>query len=342
MPAFLPEADAAIRKNRTAILLLNLGTPDAPTPPAVRRYLREFLSDPRIVELPRALWWPILNGFILPFRAKKSAQKYASIWMPTGSPLKVHTARQASLLHDFFSDAGHPVVVDYAMRYGQPGIPETLSRLKAAGCTRILLLPMYPQYSATTTASAFDAAFAWFQQTRRQPELRLVRSFADDPAYIAALAASVSEHWRQNGRPDRDSRLLISFHGMPRHMVEAGDPYPDECRMTATRLAEALGLSQSEYLLAYQSRFGRGEWIGPATSQSLVTLGREGVRRVDLICPGFPADCLETLEEIALAGKTAFLQAGGKAFHFIPGLNEREDWIHALAALALRHMPGWL
>lgn len=341
MSGYRAEPAVSGASGQTAILLINLGSPETPTPPDVKRFLREFLSDPRIVEAPRILWRLILNALILPRRAKTSADKYASIWTPAGSPLKVHTEKQVKLLRGFLGQAGHHVIVAQAMRYGEPSIPSTLSRLKTAGCTRILLLPLYPQYSATTTATAFDAAFSWMQQTRNQPELRLVRSFASDSGYIAALAASVREHWMKNGQPDASTRLLMSFHGLPSAMAEQGDPYPEECRTSARLLAEALSLSENDYLLCFQSRFGRAEWVQPYTMPSLVALGKQGIRRVDVICPGFPADCLETLEEIAQAGKNTFLQAGGQEFHFIPGLNERDDWIHTLSNLAIRHLQGW-
>lgn len=328
---------------QTAVLLINLGTPEAPTTTAVRRYLKEFLFDPRVVEIPRPIWWLILNGIILNIRPKKSAEKYAQVWTAEGSPLKVHTAAQARRLQGFLGEAGHRVVVDYAMRYGQPSIPATLSRLKAAGCTRILLLPLYPQYAASTTASAFDAVYAWMRTIRNQPELRSVRSFADHPGYIGALAASVREHWRLNGRPADSSayRLLMSFHGLPRYTLDRGDPYYCECQKTARLLAEALALSKDEYLVCFQSRFGRTEWLQPYTAPTLHTLGQQGIQRVDVICPGFPADCLETLEEIALEGKNEFTQAGGKEYHYIPCLNERDDWTHALSDIAATYLQGW-
>lgn len=326
---------------RTAVILINLGTPEAPTAAALRPYLKEFLSDPRVVEIPRAVWWLILNGIILNTRPKKSAEKYASVWMPEGSPLKVHTMRQAALLQGLLGERGHQVTVEYAMRYGQPSIAATLTRLKAQGCTRILLLPLYPQYSASTSATAFDAAYGWAQSTRNQPELRTVRSFADDPGYIAALAASVREHWQTNGRPTESYRLIMSFHGVPRYTLDKGDPYHCECQKTGRLLAEALGLSNDEYQVSFQSRFGRAEWLQPYTAPTLHALGEKGLQRVDVICPGFPADCLETLEEIAMEGKTEFMQAGGKDYRYIPCLNEREDWIHALADLAAKHLQGW-
>jgi ferrochelatase len=342
MPRYLPEP--AYRHGtpaKTAILLVNLGTPEAPTAPAVRRYLKEFLSDPRVVEIPRAIWWLILNGIILNVRPKKSAAKYASVWTPEGSPLKVHTERQTKLLRGLLGQTGHQVVVDYAMRYGQPSIPATLSRLKAEGCTRILLLPLYPQYASSTTATANDAAYTWSQATRNQPEIRSVRSFADHPGYIAALAASVREYWTKNPRNSDSYRLIMSFHGVPRYTLDKGDPYHCECQKTGRLLAEALGLTKDDYQICFQSRFGRAEWLQPYTAPTLTALGQQGVRRIDMICPGFPADCLETLEEIAIEGKHDFIAAGGKEYGYIPALNERDDWIRALADIATTHLQGW-
>ncbi|MBP9803999.1 MAG: ferrochelatase [Candidatus Accumulibacter sp.] len=342
MPRYQPEP--AYRHGSaaaTAVLLINLGTPAAPTGQAVRAYLKEFLSDPRVVEIPRAVWWLILNGIILNVRPRRSAEKYASVWTAEGSPLKVHVERQSRLLRGFLGQAGHRVVVDYAMRYGQPSIPVTLARLKAEGCTRMLLLPLYPQYSATTTATAFDAAGAWLQSVRNQPELRMVRSFADHPGYIAALAASVREHWANRGRPASAYRLVMSFHGLPRYTLDKGDPYHCECHKTGRLLAEALGLAAEQYQICFQSRFGRAEWLQPYTVATLKKLAKQGVQRVDVICPGFPADCLETLEEIAIEGKSEFMQAGGEEYYYLPCLNERDDWIHALAGLAANHLQGW-
>ncbi len=326
---------------KTAVLLINLGTPEAPIAPAVRRYLKEFLSDPRVVEIPRAIWWLILNVIILNVRPKKSAEKYATIWTRDGSPLKVHTEKQARLLQTFLSQAGHQVVVDYAMRYGQPSIPETLSRLKSADCTRFLLLPLYPQYSSSTTATAFDSAFNWATQIRNQPEMRTIRSFKDDPGYIEALAASVRKHWAETSQPAASYRLVMSFHGVPRRTLDKGDPYHCECHKTGRLLAEALKLDKEKYVICFQSRFGRAEWLQPYTASTLAELGRQGVEQIDIICPGFPADCLETLEEIAIEGKTEFIQAGGKDFRYIPCLNESEEWIAALAHLVEKHLQGW-
>ncbi len=328
-------------EGKTAILLINLGTPDAPNPPAVRRYLKEFLSDPRVVEIPRAIWWLILNGIILNVRPKKSAEKYGAIWTRDGSPLRVHIERQAKLLHGFLGNAGHHVVVEYAMRYGKPSIAGTLTRLKEEGCKRILLIPLYPQYSSSTTATALDVAFAWMQKLRNQPEIRTVRSFSDNLGYIEALANSVRKHWMAHGRPTNSYRLIMSFHGVPRYTLEKGDPYHCECHKTARLMAETLNIGTDQYQTTFQSRFGRAEWLTPYTAQTLAELGQSGVERVDVICPGFTADCLETLEEIAMEGKTEFLQAGGKEFHYIPCLNEQEDWIRALAELASTHLQGW-
>ncbi len=333
-PAFAHGAPA-----RTAILLVNLGTPEAPTRAAVRRYLKEFLSDPRVVEIPRPLWWLILNGVILNLRPAKSAAKYALIWDQDGSPLRVHTERQARLLRGYLGAQGHPaLVVDFAMRYGEPSIASVLAQLKQQRCERILVLPLYPQYAASTTATALDAVSASLSRTRNIPELRLVKHFHDHPAYIAALAEGVRKHWAQHGRPDK---LLMSFHGLPRFTLERGDPYHCECQKTARLLAEALALAPEQYQLSFQSRFGRAQWLQPYTAATLAQWGKQGLRRVDVICPGFVADCLETLEEIGMECRAEFLNAGGKEFHLIPCLNESDAWIQALAQIALEHARGW-
>lgn len=342
MPVYLPEPEYRHgTAPRTAVLLINLGTPEAPTAPALRRYLKEFLSDPRVVEIPRLVWWPILNGIILNTRPKKSAEKYAAVWTKEGSPLRVHTAAQAKLLQGYLGHAGHAVIVDYAMRYGKPSVADALTRLKQQNCTRILLLPLYPQYAGSTTATALDAAFAHLQQVRNQPEIRTVRNFHEHPGYIAALAASVRQHWNQAGLPGKSYRLFMSFHGVPRRTLDLGDPYHCECRKTGRLLAEALNLAPEQVELCFQSRFGKAEWLQPYTAPTLERLGREGVERVDVICPGFVADCLETLEEIALEGKASFLGSGGKEFHYIPCLNQRPEWLSALADIALQHLQGW-
>ena len=341
MPRFLPEPgpqEGAVAK--TAILLVNLGTPDAPTAQAVRRYLAQFLSDPRVIELPRAVWLPILHGIVLTTRPRQSARKYAQIWSTDGSPLKVHTERQARLLADRLrTEIRSPLGVEYAMRYGEPSIFRTLARLKSDGCDRILIVPMYPQYAASTTGSVFDEVARYLQQVRATPEIRLVKHFHDHAAYIGALAASVREHWEQWDRPDR---LVVSFHGLPQYSIERGDPYHRECQKTARLLAEELQLPSDQWQIAFQSRFGRLEWLKPYTASVLAELAGKGVRRVDLVCPGFVCDCLETLEELGIEGKQDFLGAGGKEFHLLPCLNEREDWISALAAIAQEHLAGWV
>lgn len=344
MPRYAPEPPHSHgNEQKTALLLVNLGTPEAPTAKALRRYLGEFLWDPRVVEIPRALWWPILKGIILNLRPPKSAAKYAQIWLPEGSPLLVHTARQAKLLRGVLAvnriNQSQGIVIDHAMRYGQPSIPAVLDRLKADGCTRFLIVPLYPQYAASATASVYDAVADWLKRTRNIPELRLVHDFHDHPGYIAALAASVRAHWARHGRPDK---LVMSFHGLPRYTLDRGDPYHCQCQKTARLLAEALDLAPDRWQLTFQSRFGRAEWLQPYTQATLELLAGSGIGRVDVICPGFVGDCLETLEEIAIECKSAFLQAGGKEFHYIPCLNERDDWIAVLADLARQHLGDWL
>jgi ferrochelatase len=323
---------------RTAVLLCNLGTPDAPTAPAVRRYLAQFLSDPRVVEIPRWLWWPILHGIILRTRPAKSAAKYASIWTREGSPLRIWTEKQATLLQGFLGEAGHRVVVRHAMRYGQPDIASQLSALQTAGATRVLIVPLYPQYSAATTASVMDEVFTWGRGTRALPELRHINHFHDDEGYLQALERRVRQHWAVHGRPDK---LVMSFHGMPHRTLLLGDPYHCECHKTARLLAQRLNLSEQEHVVTFQSRFGKARWLEPYTEPTLRQLAQSGVQRVDVICPGFVSDCIETLEEIAMEGKQAFLSSGGKVFNYIACLNDDLTWIQALSQLVLRHMQGW-
>ncbi len=323
----------------TAILLVNLGTPDAPTASALRRYLKEFLWDPRVVEIPRALWWLILHGIILPLRPARSAEKYAKIWLEEGSPLRVHTERQAKLLKGLLGQQGHTdIKIDWAMRYGNPSISHALDQLKQKGVERVLILPLYPQYAASTTASVMDDVMHWIKQTRNPPELRIIKQYPAHPGYIAALAASVREHWMMHGRGER---LVISFHGLPQRSLLLGDPYFCLCQKTGRLLAESLGLTSDEYLITFQSRFGKAKWLQPYTQPTLEKLARDGVTHVDVICPGFVADCLETLEEIAMECKDAFLASGGKAFSYIPCMNERADWIAALGDIATTHLAGW-
>jgi protoporphyrin/coproporphyrin ferrochelatase len=333
---FLPEPQPRQGEHaRSAVLLVNLGTPDSPTPKAVRRYLRQFLSDPRVIEIPRLLWLPILYCVVLATRPQASARKYASIWSPEGSPLRVHTEQQANLLGERL---GPRIRVEFAMRYGEPSIPGVLARLKADGCERVLLFPLYPQYAASTTASALDHAAEYLRKTRNVPEIRLIKEFHEHPAYIDALAGLVRDHWRESGRAQK---LVMSFHGLPSYTLARGDPYAHQCQRTARLLAERLGLAEGEWQLAFQSRFGRTAWIEPYTATTLADCGRRGMHRVDVVCPGFVADCLETLEELGIEGRKAFLDAGGKEFHLLPCLNERADWIDALAIIARQHLGGW-
>ncbi|TAK91226.1 MAG: ferrochelatase [Burkholderiaceae bacterium] len=336
---FKPEPDYKHgSETRTAILLVNLGTPEAATANAVRRYLAEFLSDPRVVEIPQALWKIILHGWVLRTRPSRSAAKYASIWMPEGSPLKTHTMNQAKLLRGYLSDRDVSVDVAYAMRYGSPGIADVLDALKARGVDRILLLPLYPQYSGTTTAAVMDEVSRWMLSTRNQPELRTVKHFHDDVGYIEALATAVHDYWQKHGWPEK---LVMSFHGVPERTLLRGDPYHCECRKTARLLAEQLKLEPEQYVVTFQSRFGRAKWLRPYTVSMLGKLARHGSKRVDVICPGFVSDCLETLEEIGIEGKQQFLKFGGSEFHLIPCLNTQDAWIHALADIAQQHLQGW-
>jgi len=323
---------------KTAVLFVNLGTPEAPTPAAVRVYLKEFLSDPRVVEIPRLIWWLILNGIILPFRSKQSAHKYATIWTPEGSPLKVHTEKQSQLLQSNLTARGIDVRVEMAMRYGHPSVTSVLDKLKADGFDRILLLPAYPQYSATTTASIFDAVFSHFANIRNVPELRLIKHYHDHDAYITALAQTLRTHWEQHGRADK---LVMSFHGVPKRTLMMGDPYHCECYKTARLIAEKCGLSKDDYLVTFQSRFGKAEWLQPYTAPTLEKLAAEGVKRLDVMCPGFTSDCLETLEEIAMEAKEDFLAAGGTEYRYISCLNESNTWIDAMADLVVSHTQGW-
>jgi len=327
---------------RTAVLLVNLGTPTAPEAGAVRRYLRQFLSDPRVVEIPRVVWLPILYGVILTVRPRKSAAKYAAIWTDKGSPLAWHSEQQTLLLRGYLGERGLDVDVRLAMRYGEPSIARVLAELRAANTERVLVLPMYPQYSATTTATVFDAVYAELTRSRNPPELRTVKHFHDHAGYIEALKQSVLAHWKKHGSMrDAGGKLLMSFHGVPRRTLDLGDPYHCECRKTGRLLAEALGLGKDEYVVTFQSRFGKAEWLQPYTAPTLQALGRQGLARVDVICPGFVADCLETLEEINIEGRQEFLTGGGKTFHYIDCLNESPAFIHALADLAASHLQGW-
>ena len=311
------------------ILMTNLGTPEAPTAPALRKYLAEFLGDPRVVTLPRLLWLPILYGPILTFRPKKSAEKYAKIWTTDGSPLKVNTERQAKLVKGLFGLQRQDLLIAWGMRYGQPSIANQLDALLSQGARRVVVLPLYPQYAGSTTESTQDAVTAWRKKNPNTP-VTLISNYHDHPAYIGALAESVRAHWEKNGRADK---LVMSFHGIPQQVVDQGDPYADQCKHTGKLLAAELGLNENQWKLTFQSRFGPAKWLQPYTQPTLETMGREGVASVDVICPGFSSDCLETLEEISMEVREAFLACGGKQFAYIPCLNDRPAHIAALAEI---------
>lgn len=330
----LPDGHPEVPAARIGVLLVNLGTPDAPTAAAVRRYLGEFLSDPRVIEIPPIAWKPILHGIILRTRPRKSAHAYSQVWTNEGSPLAAIVRRQAEALAHRFGDR---VIVDYAMRYGSPGIAAVIERMTSAGCTRILAAPLYPQYCAATTATANDAVFAALAGMRVQPALRTLPPYYDDPLYIEALRANLS---RQLAALDfNPDRILLSFHGMPQRTLELGDPYHCHCRKTARLLAEALG---REVDVAFQSRFGRAKWLEPATVTTLAEYGKQGVESLAIAAPGFAADCLETLEEIGMRGRETFLSGGGKRFALLDCLNDSDESIRLLGQLVTRELEGWM
>ena len=327
------------RPVKAGVLLVNLGTPEAPTPRALRTYLAEFLGDPRVIEYPRWLWWLILHGVILRIRPRRSAHAYQRVWTAQGSPLRVGSEALAAALQDELARRmPGPVQVALAMRYGQPSVKTQIERLQREGVRRLLVLPLYPQYSATSTGSVLDAVAECFKTLRWPPELRVVNDYHDDPGHIDALARSIEDWWRTNGRGDR---LLLSFHGIPERYVKAGDPYLLQCGATARLLRERLGLSPSELLVSFQSRVGREPWLQPYTDATVRELAAQGVKRLDVACPGFAVDCLETLEEIAMQNRDFFIEAGGKELRYIPALNDSRGQVDSLAALALRHMQGW-
>lgn len=325
--------------SRTGVLLTNLGSPDAPTPAAVRRYLAEFLWDPRIVEIPRPIWWLILHGIVLRLRPKRSAHAYSQVWTERGAPLiTISRAQVDAIKANLATQLGEGTVFAMAMRYGNPSIAAGLRELQAAGAQRILVFPLYPQYASSTTGTTYDAVNAELRQWRWLPALRFVNGYCDHPGYIAALARSVREHWDEHGQGEK---LLMSFHGLPRRHLESGDPYYCHCQKTARLLAGALRLEDAQWHVSFQSRFGREEWLKPYTDATLKEWGEQGIAKVQVICPGFSADCLETLEEIALQNRDIFLAAGGGEFEYIPALNTREDHIKALSDIVLEHSAGW-
>lgn len=326
---------------KVGILLANLGTPDAPTAKALRPYLQQFLMDRRVVEIPRFIWCWILHCIILVIRPKKSAEKYAQVWTKEGSPLLVHAKNQTHLLKGYLGEkVKSPIVVELGMSYGNPSMKSAIESLKAQHCDRILLFPLYPQYAASSSAAAFDSVWKTLLKMRNVPAIRSIRNYHDHPDYINALKLSVLEHWRLNG--GKPSKLVMSFHGVPKVHLTKGDPYHCQCHKTGRLLAEALGLDKDEYLVAFQSRFGKQEWLKPYLASTLEALGKAKTARIDVICPGFSSDCLETLEEIAMEGKHIFQSNGGGDYNYIPALNESEAWIHAMTQITLENLQGWV
>ena len=322
------------------VLLTNTGTPDAPTPPALRRFLAQLLSDRRVIETSRWLWLPILHGVILNTRPLRSARLYQRIWTPQGSPLLLTTQRLAEgIRRSLQTLSAQPIQVAAGMRYGSPSIADGLRNLRDQGAERFLVFPLFPQGSATTTASAFDAMFAEIKTWRWMPGLRTIPHYYDHPAYIHALVKSIQSSREQHRSPQR---LLFSFHGIPESYVQGGDPYPQQCRATVRLVAEQLELEDGSWQVSYQSRFGPQTWLGPYTDQILTEWGREGVRSVSVVCPGFSADCLETLYEIDIEARRTFQQAGGEHFTYIPALNEGPDHIKVLSGIILSNLTGWL
>ena len=338
MPTYQPTPEYEHgSSDSTGILLVNLGTPDAPTTAAVRRFLKQFLSDPRVIEYPRALWWLILNGIILRIRPSRSAEAYRKIWTEDGSPLLVHSRNLADGVRERLAGRGD-CLVELGMTYGQPSIASSIDKLQTAGARRLLVVPLYPQYSGTTTASVFDAVSNKLQTMRWIPEARFINQYHDEDGYIRALASSIREYWQQHGRGDH---LLLSFHGVPKYTLDGGDPYYCHCQKSGRLLAESLELGEDDWTLSFQSRVGREEWLQPYTDVTVAELGKRGVGRLDVACPGFSTDCLETLEEIAMQNAEFFTAAGGKSLHYVPALNARTDHVDFLAGLVERNIEGW-
>lgn len=334
-------AQDAASPDTIGVLLTNLGTPDSASRRDVRRYLKQFLSDPRVVDTPPLIWWPVLNLVILNTRPKYSAEAYAKIWTEQGSPLLSISREQATAIEaalNLDAEASGSIKLALAMRYGSPSIEEGLAALRQQGVQKIVVLPLYPQYSATTTASTFDAVGDALRQQPELPELRFINHYYEHPAYIAALAESVREHWAEQGRADR---LLMSFHGLPQDYIAAGDPYQAQCEQTASALVAALELEESQWVQTFQSRVGPKQWLQPYTDKTLISLAQSGVKSVQVLCPGFSADCLETLEEIQMENRDIFMQAGGERYEYISCLNTRPDHIAMLVSLLRQHMAGW-
>ncbi|CAI8238857.1 MAG: Ferrochelatase [Marinobacterium sp. xm-d-530] len=328
------------QKDKIGILVTNLGTPDAPTPKALKRYLKEFLWDPRVVEVPRPIWWMVLNFIILNIRPKRSAEAYSTVWTDEGSPLLTHTKNQAEAIRNHFESLyGDRVVVDFAMRYGNPSIESVLDSMQEAGVRKLVVLPLYPQYSASTTASTFDAVASDFQKRRLIPDFRFIQQYADEPAYIEAVADKIDAHWAEHGRADK---LIFSYHGVPKRYLLNGDPYHCQCHKTTRLIANRLGLKEGEYMTCFQSRFGREEWLKPYTDETLKSLPSQGVKSVQVVCPGFSSDCLETIEEIGEENREYFEEAGGERYEYIEALNSDPSHISMLCGLIDREMQGWI
>ncbi|WJG09808.1 ferrochelatase [Aliiglaciecola sp. LCG003] len=325
--------------DKVGVIITNLGTPEAPTKQALKPYLKEFLSDPRVVEIPRLLWWLILNLVILNIRPKRSAKAYKTVWGEDGSPLMVHTVNQANALRNKLQvQWGEGVVVEHAMRYGNPAIATTVDKMLKQGVRKLLVLPLYPQYSGSTSGSTFDAIAADFKARRWLPDFRFVSQYCDDPRYIKAVADKIRAHWQQH---DKAAKLIFSYHGIPKRYLDNGDPYHCQCYKTSRLIAENLGLSSTEYMTTFQSRFGREEWLKPYTDHTLQGLPAQGVESVQIVCPGFSSDCLETIEEIGIENRDYFLEAGGKRYEYIPSLNSDEAHIEFLQALINDNLQGW-
>lgn len=339
MPRFQSSPFEHGQPETLGILVVNLGTPAAPTPSAVRRFLAQFLWDPRVIELPRPLWWLILHGVILRIRPARSARAYAKIWTDGGSPLLLYsqalTEKVGVRLKERLSGENHVVL---GMSYGEPSIPGALRQLHDKGVRRLIVLPVYPQYSGTTTASVFDAVTRELRRRRWVPELRFVNQYHDEKGYVAALVDSIRTYWEQQGRGDK---LLFSFHGVPKQTLLDGDPYHCQCQKTARLVAEKLDLSNDDWQLTFQSRVGRAEWLRPYTDETIRQLGAQKLGRLDVVCPGFAADCLETLEEIAIQNGESFVESGGGQLNYIPALNDSDTHVAFLADLLLQHMSGW-
>lgn len=339
----MPTPEALFHHGKTqtkvGVLLINLGTPAQPTKASVKAYLKEFLSDKRVIELPKWLWWIILNSLVLAIRPKKSTKKYQSIWLPEGSPLAIYTQKQTELLRNQLEALQiSNIVVDYAMRYGAPSIAEVISKMQQQNVTKLIVLPLYPQYASSSSGTALEKVFQCISQQRHIMDVRTIKNFHDHPAYIKALALSIEQHWQAHGKAEK---LLFSFHGVPLKTLEQGDPYFCECHKSARLIAEQLELSKDDYIVAFQSRFGKAKWVEPATQTTLQELPKKGIRHLDVICPGFVSDCLETLEEIAIEGKEIFMNAGGKQFNYIPCLNGQDFGVTALQEIIIPHLSNW-